>query len=140
MANGGGLDEQQWQQLEKPLLAIDPIINEFAAANGLAVTRNQKDWPERSIVWNENGVRCLIQLYLASEKLLTYNLWLCASQDRGSERFWKQESPVRNQPVAAFSGQLAELLGEGREKLRSWSDNPSVLGYATGIGGKAPDR
>ncbi len=134
MANGGYFDEQQWQKLEKPLFAIDPIINEFAKTKGLEVTRNQKDWPERSIVWHENDVRCLIQLYLASEELVTYNLWLCASQDRGNGRFWKQESPVKNQPVSEFSSQLAELLGEGREKLLSWSNNPSVMEYATGIG------
>lgn len=131
MANGAYFDEQKWQKLEKPLLAVDPVINEFSAANGLVVSENRKGWPERSIVWHENDVRCLIQLYLASEELVTYNLWLCASQDRGNARFWKQESPIKNQPVSEFSNRLAELLVEGREQLLSWSHNPSVMEYAT---------
>jgi len=135
MANGGYFDKEQWQKLEKPLLAIDSVINEFAAANDLEVVQNQKGWPERSIVWHKNDVRCLIQLYLASEKLLTFNLWLCASQDRSGKRFWKQENPVKNQPISEFSGQLAELLREGREKLLQWSNDPSVMEYATGVGG-----
>ena len=134
MANGGYFNEQQWQRLEKPLLAVDSIINEFADSNGLVVSRNHKGWPERSMVWNNNDVRCLIQLYLASEDSLTYNLWLCASQDRGRKRYWKQENPIKNQPISEFSGQLPELLKKGREKLLSWSNDPSVMEYATGIG------
>jgi len=134
MVNGGYFNEQQWQKLEKPLLDVDSVINEFAASSGLEVTRNHKDWPERSMVWDNNNVRCLIQLYLVSEDSLTYNLWFCASQDRGRKRYWKQESPINNQPVSKFSGQLPELLREGREKLLSWSNDPSVMEYATGIG------
>ena len=134
MTNGGYFDAQQWQKLEKPLLVIDPIINKFAASNGLEVIRNQKGWPERSIEWNNNDVRCLIQLYMASEQSLTFNLWLCASQDRCKKRFWKQESPVKYQRISEFSGQLAKLLREGREKLLIWSKDPSVMEYATGIG------
>lgn len=73
MANGGCFNEQQWQKLEMPLLAVDSIISEFAEANGLEVTRNHKDWPERSIVWINNNVRCLIQLYLAGLQALGIN-------------------------------------------------------------------
>jgi len=134
MANGGYFNEQQWQKFEKPLLAVDSIINEFAESNGLEVTRNHKGWPERSMVWNNNNVHCLIQLYLASKDSLTFNLWLCASQDRGRERYWKQESPIKNRPIPEFSEQLFELLEEGREKLINWSNDPSEMEYATGIG------
>ena len=134
MANGGYFNVEQLQRLEKPLLAVDSVINEFAVTNGLEVTRNHKDWPERSMVWNNNNVRCLIQLYLASEDSLRFNLWLCASQDRGRKRYWKQESPIKNQLVSEFSGQLPELLREGREKLLSWSNDSSVMEYASGIG------
>ena len=133
MSNGGYFDDRQWQKLEEPLLAVDPIIKDFAAANGLEVLKNQKDWPERSIVWHEYDVRCLIQLYLVSEESMTFNFWLCASQDRGGERFWKQETPVKNQPIPEFSAQLATLLNEGREKLLLWSHDPSVMEYATDI-------
>ena len=133
MANGGYFTEQRWQKIESPLLGVDSIINEFAESNGLEVTRNHKGWPERSIVWNHNNVRCLIQLYLASEDSLSFNLWLCASQDRGRERFWKQENPIKNRTIPEFSEQLSVLLEEGREKLLKWSNDPSVMEYATKI-------
>lgn len=134
MANGGYFSQQQWQRMEMPLLAVDSIISEFAESNGLEVRRNHKNWPGRSMVWKNNNVRCLIQLYLASEDSLTFNLWLCASQDRGRERYWKQESPVKNRPIPEFSEKLSLLLEEGREKLLEWSNDPSLMEYATGIG------
>ena len=134
MANGGYFNEQQWQKMEKPLLTVDSIIREFAESNGLEVTRNQKGWPERSMVWNNNNVRCLIQLYLASEDSLTFTLWLCASQDCGKERYWKQENPIKSRLISEFSEDLPRLLEEGREKLLNWSNDPSVMEYATGIG------
>ena len=134
MANGGYFDKEQWQELEKPLLFVDPIIHEFAVTHGLEVIRNHKGWPERSIVWHNGDVRCLIQLYLASENLLTFNLWLCASQDRGSKRFWKQESPIKSRPIPEFSDQLPGLLQEGWEKLLRWSNDPSDMEYATDDG------
>ena len=134
MANGGNFNQEQWQRLEKPLLEIDPVINEFAALHGLEVTRNLKDWPERSMAWYAEDVRCLIQLYLASEEGPTFNLWFCASQDRGRERYWKTESPVQNEPILHFASRLPSLLAEGREKLLAWSNNPSVMKYATDMG------
>ncbi len=138
MANCGYFNEQQWQKMEMPLLAVDSIISEFAASNGLEVTRNQKDWPERSMLWNNNNVRCLIQLYLASEDLLTFNLWLCASQDRGRDRYWKQENLIKNRPIPEFSEQLFVLLEEGRKKILAWSNDPSVMECATCIGENNP--
>lgn len=95
MANGGWYGtKEEWERIESPLLEVDSIINDFAKEAGLSVTKNHKDWPERSIVWGKD-IRSLIQLYLANEKSLTFNLWLCASQDRGTKRYWKQETPVK---------------------------------------------
>lgn len=83
--------------------------------------------------WSNNNVCCLIQLYLESEHLLTFNIWLCASQDRGKERYWKHERLVRNLPVPALLDQLPDLLREGREKLLLWSNNPTMLEAVTGL-------
>jgi len=131
MANGGWYGtKEEWERIERPLLEVDSIINNFAREAGLAVTRNYKGWPERSIVWGED-IRCLIQLYLADEKSLTFNLWLCASQDRGRTRYWKQETTVKAKKVSEFKEDLAALLREGREKLVNWSKNGEQLKFAT---------
>lgn len=62
MANGGWYDsKEEWQRIEAPLLEVDSIFEVFAAENGLAVSKNHKDWPERSIEWGQ-GVRCLRRL------------------------------------------------------------------------------
>ena len=86
MANGGYWESQAaWRRVEAPLIEVDDVINRFASVHGLLVTRNVKEWPERSMRWGI-GIERLIQLYLEDEAALTFNLWLCASQDRGSER------------------------------------------------------
>jgi len=134
MANGGWYGtKEEWQRVEKPLLEIDSIIDDFANELSLSISKNHKDWPERSIEWG-NEVRCLIQLYLVDEKLLTFNLWLCASQDRGEKRYWKQETPVNAKQISDFKDDLASLLREGREKLLNWSKNNDQLEFATTLG------
>jgi hypothetical protein len=133
MANGGWYEtKEEWDRIEKPLLEIDFILDKFAKEKGLTFTKNLKDWPERSITWN-NGVRCLMQLYLVNDKLLTFNLWLCASQDRGSDRFWKKENQIKEQAVSEFKETLEFHLHEGYCKLKSWAENEDELEFATKV-------
>ena len=124
---------EEWARVEQPLLDIDPIIDDFAREFGLTKHENDKDWPGRALVW-DNGVQCLINLYLADQNELTFNLWLCASQDRGNTRFWKQETPIKEQRVEQFSGRLADELRNGRRKLIGWTANPAALEFATVLG------
>ena len=52
MANGGWYGtKEEWQRIEKPLLEIDSIVDDFANELSLSVSKNHKDWPERSIEW-----------------------------------------------------------------------------------------
>ena len=132
MANGGWYGtKEEWARLEFPLIEVDPTLFEFAKEFGLEMRKNFKDWPERSFEWG-GSTRRLIQLYLADEKLLTFNLWLCASQDRSSKRYWKQESPVKGLPISEFKDSLATLLREGRRRLESWSE--ADLEFVTNLG------
>ena len=131
MANGGYWHtDAEWQRVEEPLRQLDPTLLEFAEKVALEVTKNQRDWPERSIVWG-TSVRRLIQVYLVSPEDLTFNLWLCASQDRGGKRYWKQEASVQDKVVAEFQSSLATLLLEGKAKLEAWSE--ADLEYATNV-------
>lgn len=134
MANGGWYGtKEEWERIEKPLLDVDSIIEAFAAECGLSVSRNHKDWPERSIAWGKE-VRCLIQLFLVDEKALTFNLWLCASADRGGKRYWKQETPIKQMRVPDFKNELESQLREGRRKLLEWSNNTGQLEFAATLG------
>src|ERR1700722_9853481 len=102
MANGGWYGtKEEWNRIEAPLLEIDPIVSDFAEKFGLTVRKNNKDWPERSLVWGD-GVHCLIQIYLVDQKLLTFNLWLCVSQDRENKRYWKQEFSIKEKTMNDF--------------------------------------
>jgi hypothetical protein len=117
MANGGyWTSPEEWRRVESPLLALDGMLSDFADEFGVHVTKNHKDWPERSIAWG-SAIPKLIQLYLANEKELTFNLWLCASQNRGLKRYWKQQFLVKEQPLSEFRDALPSLLRMGRERL-----------------------
>ena len=134
MANKGWYGtKEEWELLEKPLLDVDSIIEEFAKEFTLAVSKNHKDWPERSIVWGKE-VRCLIQLYLVDEKSLTFNLWLCASEDLNNKRYWKHETPIKQKKVPEFRDDLASQLHAGRKKLLDWSNNKDQFEFATRLG------
>lgn len=127
MANGGWYGtKDEWARLESPLIEVDPILSEFAKEFELEMRKNFKDWPERSFEWGVS-IRRLIQLYLADEKLLTFNLWLCASQDRGTKRYWKQLSTVKGLPISEFKDSLATLLRDGWKTLESWSETDLEL-------------
>ena len=127
MANGGFYGtREEWERMEKPLLEVDPIIQAFAKEFGLAVSKNHKDWPERSIVWGDE-VRCLIQLYLVDKNSLTFNLWLCASEDFGSKRYWKHDTLITQKHIPEFREKLASLLRESRKILLDWSNNKNQL-------------
>ena len=63
-----------------------------------------------------------MQVYLASAEDLTFNLWFCASQDRGGKRYWKQETPIQGKVIAEFQNSFALLLQEGKAKLEALSE------------------
>lgn len=133
MGNGGwyGSDEE-WRRIEAPIKLLDPELEHFARLNSLTITRNRKNWPDRSVAW-DNGVRCLIQLYLDDADTLGINLWVCASQDRGRDRYWKQDFLCKGASVEDIAPRLSELLGTAKTRLDHWSSHPDQLGFATKI-------
>ncbi len=136
MANGGwyGTDEE-WNRIEAPLKFLDPMLGSFADKNGLSLTKNFKDWPERSLVWGTD-VRCLIQVFLVDQSKLTLNLWICASQDRSGNRYWKNETPLKEVQALEMGKALAELLEIGKQKLDHWAAHPERLEFVTKLGGE----
>jgi hypothetical protein len=109
MPNGFQGSEAQWHRMEAPLIQVDPVLERFAASHKLSLSKNYHGHPERALRWN-TAVECLIQLYLEDADRLTFNLWLCASQDRGAERFWRREFLVKDQKLEDFAERNARSL------------------------------
>jgi hypothetical protein len=133
MANRGwcGTDEQ-WAHFEAALLPIDPNINGFAARHALSVRQNERDSVGRSMRWGNNP-SALLQLYLADPDRLTWNLWACCSDDRGSDRYWKTTFLMEGEEVAAFAPFIDALLERGFSELTEWREHPNLLTFATKI-------
>jgi hypothetical protein len=133
MGNGGWHGTQEeWRRIEAPLKIIDADLERFAALHGLPITRNQKDWPDRSMAWDA-GARCLIQIYLANADTLGVNVWICASQDREGGRYWKQEFLCKEAPISDLTPRMPDLLSIAKATLDDWSAHPERLEFATAI-------
>ena len=85
----------------------------------MAISRNYHNWPDRSLRWDSNPER-LIQVYLEDEEQLTWNLWLCAGEDRGGQRFWKNQMLCRNVPMSEIRPVIEQLLDEALTIVGSW--------------------
>ena len=131
MANGGWYGtSEEWRRREAPLVAIDPVLENFAAAHGLRLSKNHKETPERSIAWGNNP-RCLIQIYLEDETDLLWNLWLCGSEDRADSRYWRKDFAVNGEPMGAFEERLPRLLENAFDRIEEWRASPDQLEFAT---------
>jgi hypothetical protein len=133
ITNGGWYgSREEWEGLEAPLLSLDEAISTFAGGRSITLSKNHKDWPERSMRWAQNP-SCLMQLYLADADSLTWHLWLCCSEDRGRNRFWRQERLIDGEPVSSFAPHISDLLREGYQRLEQWKAAPDQLEFATRI-------
>ena len=128
MPNGFHGSRAQWERLEAPLRALDGELETFSQRYGIALSRNQRNWPDRSLVWGA-PVRRLIQIYLADVERVTYDVWLCASEDRGNKRYWKRRFLRERAQASDISAEITELLERGRALLESWDGE--ALEFAT---------
>ncbi|MBA6251611.1 hypothetical protein [Colwellia sp. MB3u-55] len=59
---------------------------------------------------------------------------MCASEDKGNERFWKHETPIKALKIDDFKAELYELLEESFIKLNMWANDRGTLEFATKLG------
>ena len=123
---------EDWKRLEAPLLSLDEKLNTFCSKYELRMTQNQKRWPERSIQFG-NNVKYLIQIYLDNSETLELNFWICASQDRGLKRYWKNEFLRQSVNSKDLEIEIDKLLEEAKVKLELWSKNEALLEFAVKI-------
>jgi hypothetical protein len=91
MPNGFHGSLGTWEKMEAPFLQADPVLEKFAKAHAIGVSKNYHNWPERSLKWSSGKLNKLIQIYLKDEDRQTYCVWLCVSEVRGSKRYWKRQ-------------------------------------------------
>jgi hypothetical protein len=128
MPNGFHGAPQEWARLELPLTKLDARLVNFAYKHQLSLSKNHSGYPERSLRSSDDGLQRLIQIYLEDEHDLTFNLWICASEDRGDERFWKRKFLCRAVPAQEIDNNLESLLREAFEIARSWARTDLELG------------
>lgn len=119
-------------QLEAPLLAIDPVLECFAANYGMTLFKTGQESPERSLHWGSNP-NFLIQLYLECETGPSWNLWRCCVEQREGCHFWRNDFGVRGEQLVSFQRRLPGLLDESLVQLHSWAADPDQLQLTTSL-------
>ena len=122
MPNGYHGSDEGWQRLEEPLCQADSVIAAFGKRHGIPIGRNHHNWPERSLEWGKNPAR-IIQIYLEDESQLSWTVWICASEDRGRQRFWKRSYLRRGVQMNALLGEIESILEEGFRVVSSWTSD-----------------
>jgi len=131
MANGGWYGTQEeWDAAEHPLPQLDPILRDFAEKNGLTLSKNYKDWPERSLKAHM-PLASLIQIFRVSLIADAWKVWVVCSEDRDGERFWKQGFVANGITGNELTLTLETLLQEGLARLTDWNARPQDLEFGT---------
>jgi len=134
MANGGwyGTDEE-WRSAEAPLPELDALIAEFGNAHGFAISKNAKDWPDRSLR-KPMPLESMLQIFRAELETDAWKVWAVCSEDRGDRRYWKQELIANGVTSDELKKSLAGFLERGLQRLIEWNAKPDQLEFATMLG------
>jgi len=119
MANGFHGTADSWERITKPLTLLDPELEAFGNGKGLALEKNTKNWPDREFRWADRLGR-LIQIFLESERQLTWTLWVCAYEDRDNQRYWRTKTLKKAVSIEQLQRNLSGDLEDGWREVTSW--------------------
>lgn len=119
MANGFYGTRDGWERITKPLYSLDSILEQFGRDKGLTLRRNTRNWPSREFRWTDTLNR-LIQVFLESDKHLTWTFWICAYEDRSDQRYSRAETLAKAISLERLQDDLHDHLEEGWRKVISW--------------------
>ncbi len=111
--------EDDWEKFTKPLKRVDPFLREFADKIGATIDYDHQNNPSRAIRWGDQVIR-LIQIFLDDEKDFKFTVWICASEDRGQKRYWKNETIFKNVDFEVIENQLKDILDSAYKTVESW--------------------
>ena len=127
MPNGYQGPKAEWDRMEKPLITIDSDLARFASSKSLEIEKNYHAWPSRSLKWRNDASR-LIQIYLEDEKDPTFNVWICACEDRENGRYGKDRMIMRNVKISVIQKDIKKLLADCVDEVNSWKPNDFIKG------------
>lgn len=134
MANGGyHISNEEWEQMEAELQVLDEGLEQFALKHGFEVDKKTKDFPTRCIRWKSGGVESLIQIYFADTPRPRLNLWICVSQDRERQRFWKRDTLRKEVQASEIVDEFLAILETGKRMMDQWAARPEELEFATNL-------
>ena len=119
MPNGYHGTAQGWERLERPLRRLDAILDEFAGRHRLALTRNERNWPDRCLRWGDRPA-ILIQLFLESETAPSYTMWVSAWDDRSRAEYWEHKTLIKSASIDELERQWPELLEAAYAIANQW--------------------
>jgi len=119
MPNGYHGTPEGWEHLERPLKRLDSVLDEFASRHQLVLTRNERNWPDRSFHWGDRPA-ILIQVFLESETGPSYTMWVSASDDRSRAEYWKHRTLIKATSIDVLERQLPELLEAAYVVATEW--------------------
>jgi hypothetical protein len=125
MANGFHGPREEWDRMAQPLLRLDSILEDFGRRHGLTLEGDSR-WPNRSFRWGAPVSR-LIQIFVDDESGPTYKVWIAASEDRASGRYWRQETPMAGAKIEDILARLPEILDEAFARVSSWNSSDLEL-------------
>jgi len=108
-----GTPPEEWGDLELPLLAIDPVLVEFAEAHRLELVRNYHSSPNRMLSRHEtDGV--VIQLSISPVVIprptITYGVFIMAWRDTQDGRYSAAREFARFSNLPKDKSDCLELL------------------------------
>jgi hypothetical protein len=119
VANGFYGTEEEWNRIENPLQKLDTDLQQFAEDHHLVLIKNAKNWPNRLFRWGETP-EVLLQVFLESEKALTYTFWISACDNRSRAEYWKHKTLIKAAPIEVLERELPELLQRAYVTVSGW--------------------
>jgi hypothetical protein len=108
--------DKKIKELENYLIPLDSMFEDFARHHKLKLSKNSKDWPERSFSWVDGKLNKLMQIYLESESKNTFLIWGCVTRSKLFKRYWFKLEPQRISPPFEWKI-LEKLFLEEKRKL-----------------------
>lgn len=121
MPNGLHGSREAWKRATMPLEAVDRQLERFAEAHQMMVSGAERPFPTRSLTWGR-PLRRKLEIVLADEGRLTYDVRGYAFVDRSGRRLWKQMLLASEVSAANLSTVLETVLTEGRLRVESWTE------------------
>jgi hypothetical protein len=123
MPNGGyDGSVEDFHKMEAPLIEIDPLLEQFAAARGLKLVKNYHNLPQRSLDWVSRGLNRSILIVGNDAEKLTFHIAVTAWVDKDGHRYINHEMLKRDEPWDRVRAQLHRLLEETFETAESWAE------------------